>query len=309
MEERPLVVLGASGYVGGAVMAMAARLGVAALPASGRLRAGELSRLCGAVGARGVVNCAGMAGDPNVSGIERDAMARRRCAAANAGQPAEVALGCAEAGVRLGHVSSACVFDGAKPDGGGWGEGDAPNFTGTRARHSHYSACKAAGELALGCAMRGGVYCVDPGADHLVFRIRQPYDGRRGPRNWLHKLTGYGALAVEAGHATQIMRAARLIIELMLAEAPGIYHLVHPDRISAREVGAIALDLGAEGLFRWARTTTLAEIEAADGCPRANPVLRVGHRHVAAMMGPVRHAVREVLMEWKKSPCIVGKRR
>ena len=73
-----------------------------------------------------LINAAGYTGKPNVDACE---LHRHECLLGNAVLPGIVAEACAGAGVPWGHVSSGCIFTGALPDGDGFTENDAPNFT------------------------------------------------------------------------------------------------------------------------------------------------------------------------------------
>src|SRR5476651_501624 len=60
-----------------------------------------------------VINAAGYTGKPNVDACE---LHKSECLLGNAVLPGAIAQACADAGVPWGHVSSGCIFTGARPD-------------------------------------------------------------------------------------------------------------------------------------------------------------------------------------------------
>src|SRR5476651_1001377 len=112
-----IYLLGGSGYVGQAYQALLARKGIAFK----NLRRSETDYANAAV-LRGalirdrpefLINAAGYTGKPNVDACE---LHKAECLLGNAVLPGLVAQACADAGVPWGHVSSGCIFTGARPD-------------------------------------------------------------------------------------------------------------------------------------------------------------------------------------------------
>ena len=120
---------------------------------------------------RPAANAAGYTGKPNVDACE---IHQADTLQGNTLFPAMVAHACAAQGVPFGHVSSGCIYAGAKAGGrvekdmttpefqalfkqnpgaiGGFAEEDEPNFTFRRPPCSFYSGAKALAEEALGTA-------------------------------------------------------------------------------------------------------------------------------------------------------------
>ena len=63
---------------------------------------------------------------PNVDACE---VHKAECLAGNAVLPGTIAQACEAANVPWGHVSSGCIYTGSRPDGSGFTEEDAPNFS------------------------------------------------------------------------------------------------------------------------------------------------------------------------------------
>jgi dTDP-4-dehydrorhamnose reductase len=73
-----------------------------------------------------LVNAAGYTGKPNVDACEGH---KSECLAANAVLPGVVRHACESLEIPWGHVSSGCIYTGARPGGNGFRESDPPNFT------------------------------------------------------------------------------------------------------------------------------------------------------------------------------------
>ena len=150
-----------------------------------------------------VINAAGYTGKPNVDACELDKAGTLQ---GNTLFPATVAHACAAAGVPWGHVSSGCIYAGAKisEDGKirtekdltppalralleknpvtihGFTETDVPNFSFRDLPCSFYSGTKALGEEAI----------LGLGQSY-VWRLRIPFDEFDNARNYLSKLQRY----------------------------------------------------------------------------------------------------------------------
>ena len=88
----------------------------------------------------------GIRAKPNVDACE---MHKAECLAGNAVLPGTIAQACEAANVPWGHVSSGCIYTGSRPDGSGFTEEDAPNFSFRQNNCSFYSGTKALGEEVL----------------------------------------------------------------------------------------------------------------------------------------------------------------
>ena len=125
-----IYLLGGSGYVGKAYQALLAGRGVPHRTLSRAEADYTQSSVLRDLSRRDrpefLINAAGYTGKPNVDACE---VHRAECLMGNAVLPGLVAQACAAAGVPWGHVSSGCIYNGARPDGAGFTEQDAPNFT------------------------------------------------------------------------------------------------------------------------------------------------------------------------------------
>ncbi|MBA3850463.1 MAG: dTDP-4-dehydrorhamnose reductase, partial [Opitutus sp.] len=141
-----IYLLGGSGYVGHAYQALLTRKGI---PFRNLRRAdfdytdpARLADLLRREKPHFLINAAGYTGKPNVDACE---LHKHECLFGNAVLPGLIANACAEAGVPWGHVSSGCIFTGARADGSGFTETDTPNFTFRTNNCSFYSGTKALG--------------------------------------------------------------------------------------------------------------------------------------------------------------------
>ena len=150
-----------------------------------------------------VINAAGYTGKPNVDACELD---QADTLAGNTLLPQTIAHACAAADIPWGHVSSGCIFSGAKivvngkvrvekdmtrpelhalvektPSAiHGFTETDTPNFSFRDPPCSFYSGTKALGEEAM--AGLGQSY---------IWRLRIPFDEFDNLRNYLSKVQRY----------------------------------------------------------------------------------------------------------------------
>lgn len=225
MSPRRVLVLGAGGMLGTAMVAelagqhittiAAARRALTALP-EGALAApavdlrdaAALARLCEAAAPDAIVNCAGLikqrpdAADP-IASIEVNALLPHRLAAL-----------CAARGMRLIHISTDCVFSGA-PDGhrgpDGYREGDPPDPADLYGRSKLLGETTAPGCLTLRMSLIG----------------REAAPSRYGLVEWFlaapSPVQGYQR-ALFSGLTTPV--AARLIARL-LCDAPALHGLWH----------------------------------------------------------------------------------
>src|SRR5258708_10366197 len=145
-----IYLLGGSGYVGSAYQALLQRKGLAFR----NIRRAEFdytnqaaltALLCREKPAF-LINAAGYTGKPNVAACE---LHKSECLMGNAVLPGTVAQACTEADVPCSHVSSGCIYTGARPDSTGFTETDAPHFTFRTNYCSFYSGTTALGEETL----------------------------------------------------------------------------------------------------------------------------------------------------------------
>jgi dTDP-4-dehydrorhamnose reductase len=222
-----IYLLGGSGYVGQAYQALLRRK---AVPFRNLRRAevdytnpSVLGDLLRRERPAFLINAAGYTGKPNVDACE---LHKAECLFGNVVLPGFIAQVCAEAGVPWGHVSSGCIYNGARPDGSGFHEEDTPNFT-FRSNHcSFYSGSKALGEEVLAGA--AGVY---------LWRLRIPFNEVDHPRNYLTKLMRYERLLDAANSISQLDEFAAATFACWEQRVPfGTYNVTNPGAMTTREI-------------------------------------------------------------------------
>lgn len=222
-----IYLLGGSGYVGQAYQALLARKGIAFR----NLRRAELDYTQPAVLRAALlrdrpeflINAAGYTGKPNVDACE---LHKHECLFGNAVLPGIVAEACTAANVPWGHVSSGCIYTGARPDGRGFTETDRPNFTFRTDNCSFYSGSKALGEEVL--AGQPNVY---------VWRLRIPFNNIDNPRNYLTKLLRYQRLLEATNSISQLEEFCAATFACWEKRVPfGTYNVTNPGQVTTHEV-------------------------------------------------------------------------
>ncbi len=222
-----ILLLGGSGYVGNA---FASALHAAGLPFSapshGELDASSRESVAAAVAALHpdyVINAIGFTGRPNIDGTEKEKLF---CLTTNTVVPGVLAEVLGDKGIPWGHVSSGCIYDGARPDGSPFTEDDPPNFAFGHPNASWYSRTKAMAEVMLAEA---------PGA--TIWRLRVPFDQFDNERNYLSKMMRYDRLLDVTHSVSQLQEFAAACLECIRRELPaGIYNVTNPGAISTREI-------------------------------------------------------------------------
>ena len=197
-----------------------------------------------------VINAAGFTGKPNVDACENQ---RGETVAGNVSLAQTVAQACDAAGVRLGFVSSGCIYTGAKVrrECGTWAvedrlteplvsellanrsdrvagfsETDEPNFCFTHNNCSFYSGTKALAEEVM-----AGF------PDFYVWRLRIPFDEFDGHRNYLSKVQRYAKVYQNWNSVSHRRDFVAACLDTWLQKIPGgVYNVVNPGYISTREV-------------------------------------------------------------------------
>ena len=196
-----------------------------------------------------LINAAGYTGKPNVDACEQN---KADTLQGNALFPAVVAHACAALDIPWGHVSSGCIFSGAKvADGGrtrverdlnqpqwqallrknrgafhGFTETDEPNFSFRRPPCSFYSGSKALGEEAI-----QGV------GQNYIWRLRIPFDQFDNPRNYLSKLQNYAKVYDNVNSLSHRADFVAACLELWRRRAPfGVYNVTNPGFVTSRQV-------------------------------------------------------------------------
>ncbi len=248
-----IVVLGASGYIGEAFVRELENRGERFLAVSrAQLDYSKFDELLGFLREtkpQFLVNAAGYTGRPNVDACETaKADTLQGCVLL----PTVIAHACDVAGIPWGHVSSGCLYSGAKIVEGnivrvekdmtrpemralvhkspemirGFTENDPPNFSFREPPCSFYSGSKALGEEAI-----AGV------GQNYAWRLRIPFDEVDGPRNYLSKVQRYPKVYDNLNSISHRAEFARACLDLWKLRAPfGIYNITNPGFVTTRQV-------------------------------------------------------------------------
>ena len=199
-----------------------------------------------------VVNAAGYTGKPNVDACELD---KAGTLAGNTLLPQTIAHACAAAKIPWGHISSGCVYTGAKifengklrvekdmtkpelhamaekksPAIRGFTESDAPNFSFREPPCSFYSGTKALGEEAI-----------EKIGESYIWRLRIPFDEFDNKRNYLSKVQRYVKAYENVNSISHRGEFAKVCLDLWECRAPfGLYNLTNPGYVTTRHVVAL----------------------------------------------------------------------
>lgn len=260
-----------------------------------------------------VVNCAGFTGKPNVDACELD---KAGTLMGNALLPQTIAHACAAAGLPWGHVSSGCIYSGAKiseagkvrvekdmtqphlhalaekksPALLGFTELDTPNFSFRDQPCSFYSGSKALGEEAI--AGLGQSY---------VWRLRIPFDRFDNHRNYLSKVQRYQKVYENVNSISHRGDFVKACLDLWEGRAAfGIYNVTNPGYVTTRHVvELIEKHLRPDRKFEfWQNDEEFYKVAAKT--PRSNCVMDASKLLAAGVkIRPVEEALEESLKNWQ----------
>ena len=261
-----------------------------------------------------LINAAGFTGKPNVDACEQ---AKAETLTGNTLFPQTIAHACLTAGIPWGHVSSGCIYSGAKISQGtevtlekdmarpdlkelaersperilGFNETDTPNFCFRHPPCSFYSGTKALAEEAV-----AGV------GHNYLWRLRIPFDEFDNPRNYLSKVQRYAKVYDNVNSISHRGDFVRACLELWDRRAPfGIYNITNPGFITTRQVTemiATVLKL-KRGFDFWKSDEEFYRFAAKT--PRSNCVLDVSKLVAAGIrLRPVVEALQDALVRWKR---------
>lgn len=288
-----IYLLGGSGYVGQAYQSLLTQKGI---PFKNLRRAdldySDPAQLAAALKRdrpEFLINAAGYTGKPNVDACE---LHKAECLFGNAVLPSRIAEACTAAGVPWGHVSSGCIFTGARPDGTGFTEADAPNFTFRQNNCSFYSGTKALGEEVLAGTL-----------DVFIWRLRIPFDHRESPRNYLTKLMRYERLLEAANSISQLHEFVAATFACWEKRIPfGTYNVTNPGHVTTREVVDLILESGVHPKSYQFFTDEADFMSKAAKTPRSNCVMSSAKLAAAGIeLTPVREAIRTALKNWQRA--------
>ena len=288
-----IYLLGGSGYVGHAYQALLTRKGIPFR----NLRRAELDYtnrevLTTALKAdrpEFLINAAGYTGKPNVDACE---LHKHECLFGNAVLPGIIADACAAAGVPWGHVSSGCIYTGARANGSGFTETDVPNFTFRQNNCSFYSGSKALGEEVL--AGKPDVY---------IWRLRIPFNEVDNPRNYLTKLLRYSTLLEATNSISQLEEFVAATFACWEKHVPfGTYNVTNPGQVTTHEVVDLIRKTGVSNknfVFFENESDFMAK---AAKTPRSNCVMDSSKlASTGIQMTEVHEAIERDLRRWQRA--------
>jgi len=262
---------------------------------------------------RFLINAAGYTGKPNVDACESD---RAGTLAGNALLPQTIAHACAVTDIPWGHVSSGCIFSGAKvAEQGcvrvekdltkpalralvdqspssilGFNENDAPNFSFRDGPCSFYSGSKALGEEAMAGIGRS-----------YIWRLRIPFDEFDGARNYLSKVQRYAKVYDNVNSISHRADYAKACLDTWKLRAPyGIYNVTNPGFVTTRHVvEQIEKILQPAKKFEyWADDAEFYHTAAKT--PRSNCVMDASKLLAAGVkIRPIAEALENALKNWQ----------
>ena len=312
-----ILLLGASGYIGEAFAVELQRRKKVFLPlARAQVDYSRFDVLLDYLNAKKpafLINAAGYTGKPNVDACELD---QAGTLVGNTLLPQTIAHACAAANIPWGHVSSGCIFSGAKISANGavrvekdmtkpelhalaeaksaailgFNEADTPNFSFRDQPCSFYSGTKALGEEAM--AGLGRSY---------VWRLRIPFDEFDSKRNYLSKVQRYAKVYENVNSISHRADFVKACLDTWELRAPfGIYNVTNPGFVTTRHVvELIEKHLRPARKFEfWRNDEEFYKVAAKT--PRSNCVMDVSKLLAAGVkIRGVEEALEDSLKNWK----------
>ncbi len=285
-----ILLLGGHGYVGTAIQkSLNAReipFIVASRSAADYSQLSVLVKMLRELRPEFLMNAAGYTGKPNVDACE---IHRTDCLAGNALLPGVIRAACEQTRTPWGHVSSGCIFTGAKENDAGFTEEDDPNFSFRRNNCSFYSGTKALGEELL----VGAEQC-------FVWRLRIPFNEVDSPRNYISKMMRYDRLLLATNSLSQLDEFANACVASWLQRVPfGTYNLTNPGSVTTKDVIRLILKHGlSQKSFQFFESDAQF-MQLAAKTPRSNCVLDSGKALAAGLkLTPVEDALEKAMRNW-----------
>ena len=313
-----ILLLGASGYIGEAFVKELHRRKKDFIPLSRKqvdyTRFDLLSEFLKAKKPSFVVNAAGYTGKPNVDACELN---KAGTLVGNALLPQTIAHACAMAKIPWGHVSSGCIYSGAKisEDGKirtekdmskpelralvaqapekihGFTETDVPNFSFRDQPCSFYSGTKALGEEVI-----------ENIGQSYVWRLRIPFDEFDNKRNYLSKVQRYAKVYDNVNSISHREDYVKACLDTWELRAPfGIYNVTNPGFVTTRHVvETLEKILRPKQKFEyWASDEEFYKVAAKT--PRSNCVMDVSKLlNAGVAIRGVEEALEDSLNNWKR---------
>jgi len=259
-----------------------------------------------------LINAAGCAGKPNIDACEN---AKAETLAGNTLLPQMIGEACAATNTPWGHLSSGCIFSGAKiVENGtvrietdltkpelrslvertpekvrGFTEDDEPNFSFRHPPCSFYSGTKALGEEAI----------VGVGRTY-AWRLRLPFDEFDDGRNLLSKVQRYPKVYDNVNSISQRGDFVRACLDLWDARAPfGIYNVTNPGWTSTRQIIEAILEISKpDRKFEFWTEEEFQKFGVKS--PRSNCILDTAKLLATGVkMRPIAEAIAASLKHWQ----------
>jgi dTDP-4-dehydrorhamnose reductase len=312
-----ILLLGASGYIGNAFAKELQRRKTDFIPLSRQqvdyTRFDVLLKFIKAKKPAFVVNAAGYTGKPNVDACE---LHKAETLQGNTLFPQTVAQACAVAKIPWGHVSSGCIYSGAKiVEKGkthtekdftkpelralveksrksihGFTETDTPNFSFRDGPCSFYSGTKALGEEAI-----AGI------GQSYIWRLRIPFDEFDNARNYLSKVQRYAKVYDNVNSISHRADFVHACLDTWKLRAPfGIYNVTNPGFVTTKHVVQLIEKYlkPAKKFEFWASDEEFYKVAAKT--PRSNCVMDVSKLRAAGVkIRGVEEALEHSLKNWK----------
>ena len=312
-----ILLLGASGYIGEAFAKELQRRKTSFMSLSRKetdyTNFEKLLDLLDSYEPEFVINAAGYTGKPNVDACELD---KAGTLVGNTLLPQTIAHACAAAGIPWGHVSSGCIYSGAKISENekvrvendmtkpelhvlaenksaailGYNEIDAPNFSFRDQPCSFYSGTKALSEEAI-----AGI------GQSYVWRLRIPFDEFDNKRNYLSKVQRYAKVYENVNSISHRADFVKACLDTWELRAPfGIYNVTNPGYVTTRHVvEQIEKYLKPARKFEFWKNDEEFYRQAAK-TPRSNCVMDVSKLLAAGVkIRGVEAALEDSLINWK----------
>lgn len=312
-----ILLLGASGYVGQAFSRELRRRGRSFIPLTRKAidytNFDLLFDYVRKIKPEFMINAAGFTGNPNVDACE---LAREETLSANTLLPQTLARICLMTNTPWGHVSSACIYSGAKVlENGrmvieknlnqpkmrlllkehpekicGYTEWDQPNFSFRNTPCNFYSGAKALAEESI-----RGV------GQNYIWRPGMPFNEWEESRNLLWRLQRYPKIYDGVNSISHLDDFAKASLDLREQHAAfGIYNITNPGAVTTRQVAKMIQEiLKPNRQFEyWKDDEEFYRLGAK--APRSNSILDVSKLRMAGVkMRPVLEALEDSLRHWQ----------
>lgn len=261
-----IAILGSSGYLGSAYFQVKAPPGIHLVPASRSLINYHdpfiLRAFLRSEQIKGVINCAGFTGKPNVDACEDS---KELCFKMNVELPETIAKVCFDENRTLFQIGSGCIYQGnpdAENPGKGYREEDEPNFSFKHPPCSFYSGTKAEMEKRIKDT---------PGVS--IFRLRMPFSSAKDDRNLLWKLSRYPKLIEASNSLSFLDEFISMSLKMVAAQTPsGIYNFTNPGVVKNSQIVQLLIDKGIR-TSEMAFFSSTSEAHSVMRAPRSSCIL------------------------------------